>query len=134
MWEHIPEEMVCKSFLKCGTSNKMDGTEGDALNEDFLGECVAKMRMWTMTVMLITRMILLLHLRFWNPIGPAFSRLATMIPILRDFIFNPIKPTLQKLTLTYMVSICLRKELQVQKYTSTYLQGHLIREYLWHSK
>ena len=34
--------MVRKSFLKCGISNKMDGTEDDALYEDFLGECVAE--------------------------------------------------------------------------------------------
>ena len=42
MWGCIPEEMVCKSFLKCGISNKMDGMEDDALYEDFHGECVAK--------------------------------------------------------------------------------------------
>ena len=37
MWEHIPEEMVHKPFLKCGISNKMYGTEDDVPNEDFLG-------------------------------------------------------------------------------------------------
>ena len=30
-WNDIPTEMVVKSFLKTGISNKMDGTEDDAL-------------------------------------------------------------------------------------------------------
>ena len=30
------------SFLKCGISNKMEGTEDDALQEEFLGEGVAE--------------------------------------------------------------------------------------------
>ena len=29
VWECIPEEMVCKSYLKCGISNKLDGTKDD---------------------------------------------------------------------------------------------------------
>src|SRR6218665_669816 len=33
-WESIPEDMVRKSFLKCGISNAMDGSEDDALYED----------------------------------------------------------------------------------------------------
>ena len=40
-WEHILEQMVSKSFLKC-ISNKTDGTEDSALFEDFLGEGVAE--------------------------------------------------------------------------------------------
>ena len=36
----------------------------------------------------------------------------------------------QYLTLTYTMSICLRKELQGQKLTSTYLPGRLIHEYI----
>ena len=42
VWEHIPVEMVHKSYLKCGISNKMDGTKDDALYKDFLGKGVAK--------------------------------------------------------------------------------------------
>jgi len=38
----------------------------------------------------------------------------------------------QYLTLTYMVTICLRKELQGQTFTSTYLLGRFIREYIWY--
>jgi len=40
MWECqcVPVEMVHKSYLKCGISNKMDGLKDDALYEDFLGE------------------------------------------------------------------------------------------------
>ncbi|CAH2276940.1 Hypothetical predicted protein [Pelobates cultripes] len=30
-WEDIPKEMIIKSFLKTGISNKMDGTEDDLL-------------------------------------------------------------------------------------------------------
>lgn len=33
-WESIPEEMVRKSFLKCGISNAMDGSQDDALYQD----------------------------------------------------------------------------------------------------
>src|SRR6218665_1265677 len=33
-WDSIPEDMVRKSFLKCGISNAMDGSEDDALYED----------------------------------------------------------------------------------------------------
>ena len=32
-WDSIPEEMVRKSFLKCGISNAMDGSEDDAIYE-----------------------------------------------------------------------------------------------------
>jgi len=42
MWGHIMKQMVCESFLKCGISNKMDGTEDDTLYEDFLGIGVAE--------------------------------------------------------------------------------------------
>jgi len=42
MWEYIPIEMVHKSYLKCGISNKLSGIKDDALYEDFLGECVAE--------------------------------------------------------------------------------------------
>jgi len=34
--------MVYKSYLKCGISDKMDGTKDDALYEDFLGDGVAE--------------------------------------------------------------------------------------------
>jgi len=34
--------MMCNSYLKCGISNKMDGTKDDALYEDFLCEGVAE--------------------------------------------------------------------------------------------
>ena len=37
-WKSIPEEMVKRSFLKCGISNAMDGTEDDALFEDEAGD------------------------------------------------------------------------------------------------
>ena len=40
VWERIAEEMVQKSYLKCGIYNKMDGTKDDALYEDFLEEGV----------------------------------------------------------------------------------------------
>ena len=33
-WREIPEEMVRKSFLTCGTSNALDGTEDDAIYEE----------------------------------------------------------------------------------------------------
>ena len=33
-WDSIPAEMVVKSFLKCGISNALDGTEDDAIYED----------------------------------------------------------------------------------------------------
>jgi len=36
VWEHNPVEIVHKSYLKCGISNKIDGTK------DFLGEGVAE--------------------------------------------------------------------------------------------
>ena len=32
-WSEIPEEMVRKSFLTCGTFNALDGTEDDAIYE-----------------------------------------------------------------------------------------------------
>ena len=32
-WSEIPEEMVRKSFLTCGTFNAFDGTEDDAIYE-----------------------------------------------------------------------------------------------------
>ena len=33
-WSEIPEEMVRKSFLTCGISNALDGTEDDAIYEE----------------------------------------------------------------------------------------------------
>jgi len=42
MWEHIPIEILCKSYLKCSISNKMDWTKDDALYEEFLCEGVAE--------------------------------------------------------------------------------------------
>jgi len=42
VWECILIEMVRKSYLRCGISNKMDGTKDDALYEDFLREGVAE--------------------------------------------------------------------------------------------
>uniref|UniRef100_A0A8C4RZL7 HTH CENPB-type domain-containing protein n=1 Tax=Erpetoichthys calabaricus TaxID=27687 RepID=A0A8C4RZL7_ERPCA len=33
-WDSIPAEMIKKSFLKCGISNAMDGSEDDAIYED----------------------------------------------------------------------------------------------------
>jgi hypothetical protein len=35
-WEEIPNEMVVKSFKKCGISNAMDGTEDDKLFSDLI--------------------------------------------------------------------------------------------------
>ena len=32
-WSEIPEEMVRKSFLTCGTFNALDGTEDDVIYE-----------------------------------------------------------------------------------------------------
>jgi len=88
----------------------------------FLGNVLPKLRMWwTTTAMLTTMRILLLHVRFQIMNGSAFSWMTTMIPILRHF--NPIKPLLEKSTSTYMVSICMRKELHGQKLPSTDLQG-----------
>ena len=40
VWGRIPVTVVCKSYLKCGISNWMDGTD-DGLYEDFLHEGVA---------------------------------------------------------------------------------------------
>ena len=37
-WDTIPAEMVKKSFLKCGISNAMDGSEDNMLYEDNDGE------------------------------------------------------------------------------------------------
>ena len=36
-WSEIPEEMVRKSFLTCGISNALDGTEDDAIYEEEQG-------------------------------------------------------------------------------------------------
>jgi len=33
-WDDIPAEMVQRSFLKCGISNALDGTEDDAIYSD----------------------------------------------------------------------------------------------------
>ena len=37
-WSETPAEMVAQSFLKCGISNSMDGTDDDILFEDFSSE------------------------------------------------------------------------------------------------
>jgi len=42
VWERIPVTVVCKSYLKCGISDNMDGPKYYALYEDFLGEGVAE--------------------------------------------------------------------------------------------
>ena len=34
VWKSIPESMIQNSFLKCGISNAMDGSEDDALYVD----------------------------------------------------------------------------------------------------
>lgn len=38
-WNAIPKEMVMKSFLKCGISNSLAGTENDAFYEEFTSNC-----------------------------------------------------------------------------------------------
>ena len=35
-WQEIPTDMIKQSFLKCGISNAMDGTQDAALYEDLL--------------------------------------------------------------------------------------------------
>ena len=35
-WNTIPAEMVMKSFLKCGISNSLDGSEDDALFDEYV--------------------------------------------------------------------------------------------------
>ena len=82
VWERVPVEMVCKSFLKCG----MDRTEDESLYEDFLGEGVAE----TEDVAYNNN-----YADYYdnspatNEIlgypGPAFSWMTRMILILRDF-------------------------------------------------
>ena len=42
MCKHIPEEMVSKSFVRCGLSNKVDGTKDNAIFKHFLDEDVAE--------------------------------------------------------------------------------------------
>jgi hypothetical protein len=37
-WESISEEIIIKSFKKCGISNAMDGSEDDVLYEDLVGD------------------------------------------------------------------------------------------------
>jgi len=53
-----------------------------------------------------------------------------MLLLDRKFFKNFKKPILQKSTSTCTVSIYLSKELQGQKFTSTYLPDWLIREYV----
>lgn len=36
-WNEIPTDMVIRSFLKCGISNSIDGTEDDELFGEFVG-------------------------------------------------------------------------------------------------
>ncbi len=33
-WSDIPEKIIIKSFLRCGISNKLDGSEDDQIRED----------------------------------------------------------------------------------------------------
>lgn len=35
-WDKIPADMVIRSFLKCGISNSMDGTQDDELYSDLI--------------------------------------------------------------------------------------------------
>ena len=35
-WDSIPEDLIAKSFKKCGISNAVDGTEDDMLYEDLV--------------------------------------------------------------------------------------------------
>lgn len=37
-WNAVKEEVVVKSFLKCGISNALDGTEDDFLFEEYLAD------------------------------------------------------------------------------------------------
>ena len=37
-WEEIPEEMVRRSFKRCGISNALNGTEDDATYDDKMPE------------------------------------------------------------------------------------------------
>ena len=37
-WDMVPEDMVVKSFKKCGISNSMDGEDDDALFADFVSD------------------------------------------------------------------------------------------------
>ena len=36
-WNKIPPDMVIRSFLKCGISNSIDGSEDDELFSEFIG-------------------------------------------------------------------------------------------------
>ena len=36
-WNEIPSESVMRSFLKCGISNSIDGTQDDELFSEFIG-------------------------------------------------------------------------------------------------
>ena len=54
--------------------------------EIFIGNALPKLRIWwTVTAMVITMMILLLHVRFRITTGSAFSSMMTTIQILMDF-------------------------------------------------
>ncbi len=33
-WADIPEEIIVKAFLRCGISNKLDGSEDDEIRDD----------------------------------------------------------------------------------------------------
>ena len=41
-WREIPEEMVSKSFMTCGISYALDGTEDDAIYEEEIPEIGAE--------------------------------------------------------------------------------------------
>jgi len=58
VWESILEQMVCKSFLKCDISNKMDGTE--MMSCILLGKVLLKLRMWRITTAMLNIMTILL--------------------------------------------------------------------------
>ena len=108
----------------------MDRTEYDALYEDILGECVAETEDLADNegyADYYNKSLATCEIPDYNW-GSFFVDDDNYYIFLRDF--NPIKSILQKSASTYMVSISLKKELQGQKLTLTYLPGQLIREFL----
>jgi len=130
--------MVCISFLKCTISNKMDGTEDDALYEDFLGEGFAETEEVADSDgytdyyddFLATREIPDYGWASFFMDDKNYSNLRDFNHIIDRIFFETGKPILQKSTLTYTVGICRRMEFQGKKVTSTYLLGRLIHKYL----
>ena len=41
-WNSIPEELIIKSFKKCGNSNAMNGTEDDMVYENLVASSTEK--------------------------------------------------------------------------------------------